>query len=318
MTVMPALVISCPSRGACRVTARGALPTRMVIGRSRSEAMTMIGRLFNLCSAAQSTAAALAMGLPVATNSGRDIALETLREHALVIFRDWAKALEMPVNVGALRGLGRLSVATPDVQGVLNDLERATFGGPASSVLEDIDSWRDGASSMPAEMLRRVADWPTALGHIAVADEPSFVTRVIAHPVLQPVVGREGLSLYVRMLARILEVALLIAALRLGRHGQRFGREREGQGWAEAARGRLTHSAVCDGDRVVSYHIRTPTDAMLAGDEGTVNTFLGTLIDSAHGPGDPLAAQRVALALACVDPCLPVIWQTEGLDPRQG
>ncbi|MGQ7247707.1 hypothetical protein ACUN9Y_10230 [Halomonas sp. V046] len=282
----------------------------------------MIGRLFNLCSAAQSAAAALAMGLPVAATCTRDIERETLREHALVIFRDWAKALGMAVDVGALRGLGRLSVATADVQGVLNDLERATFGGPASSVLDDIDSWREGAATVPAEMLRRVADWPAGLGRLSPAVEPTFVARVIGNPLSTPVLGpflaSEGLSLYVRMLARVFEVALLITSLRSGGAEGRCGRETDGRGWAEAARGRLTHSAICDGDRVMDYRIRTPTDAMLACDEGSQHNFLAALIESAHGPGDRLAAQRVALALACVDPCLPVIWQTTGMDPRQG
>jgi hypothetical protein len=85
------------------------------------------------------------------------------------------------------------------------------------------------------------------------------------------------------------------------------------------------HRVACRDDRVVDYHIITPTDAMLDGAVGPDGErqrgFLSRLLESAHGQGechgyshglsdgDNQARQRVAMALSCADPCLPVVWQ---------
>lgn len=334
--MMPTLIIS-HGRGhnpggepGFSVSQRGRMPTQWLIDRDRHEAMTMVGCLYNLCAAAQSAAAAKAMDLPLAPDCHRHIQLETLREHALVMLRDWPGVLGMTMDADSLKGLAGLSLTTLDV------LEARVFAEPAERALEDIEAWLERAPSRPAEVLRRVADWPREYGRIAVADDPTFVGRVAGHASLRGLIAGDGWSLYARMLARVVEVAQLIVALRVGAGNctagessdvdePRCGRAADGSGWAEAARGRLVHRVACRDDRVVDYRIITPTDAMLDGTIGPDGErqpgFLSRLLESAHGQGecdslndglsdgDNRARQRVAMALSCADPCLPVVWQ---------
>ncbi len=338
--MMPTLIISHGhvhnpggEPGFC-VSQRGRMPTQWLIDRDRREAMTMVGCLYNLCAAAQSAAAARAMDLPLAPDCHRNIQLETLREHALVMLRDWPGVLGMAMDADSLKGLAGLSLSSLEV------LEARVFAEPAERALGDIEAWLERAPSRPAEVLRRVADWPRELGRIAVADDPTFVGRVAGHASLSGIVARDGWSLYARMLARVVEVAQLMLALRVAAGNSaamesrdagkpRCGRAADGSGWAEAARGRLVHRVACRDDRVVDYHIITPTDAMLDGTGGPGGErqrgFLSRLLESAHGQGechglshghsgglndgDNQARQRVAMALSCADPCLPVVWQ---------
>ena len=120
------------------------------------------------------------------------------------------------------------------------------------------------------------------------------------------ILDSEGVTLFARMAARAVEAALLIEEIRSGKVAARCGTSGRGEGWAEAARGRLTHSVLLQGDRVASYRISTPTDAMAGG-----GAFLEALLQSACGTEARGTGERLAIALSCADPCLPVVWQEQ-------
>lgn len=337
--MMPALVIDHdPHRpeGAnspvFRVRQRGRLPTHWLKDRRPAEALAMVGCLYNLCAAAQTAAAASAMGLAVPAAQHTDIQCEVLREHALVMLRDWPGAMGHPAAGNELQGLASMGLAD------LEEFEHRLLAQRANRVLADLSAWWNASPSLPAQVLRQTADWPPEAGRMEAVNDPSFVRRVASDPSLAPLIARHGWSLHVRMLARVVEVARLIEGLRgvrddaAGGDGTSrsgtcsassarawFGRSRPGDGWAEAARGRLWHQVDCRDGRVMAYRIHTPTDAMLDtpladdhdnDDGGCQPGFLARLLSSAYGSGDSGARQRVAIALSCADPCLPVVWQT--------
>lgn len=303
---MPVLNIDISCERNCTrfiVKASGETPvSRMLQGRTPAEALKLLPFIFNLCPTAQGAAAAMAMGCPVTAATGTNIALETLREHAMVILRDWPAALRNAPDTDGLSGLAGLSADT------LGKLERALFGRPASVVLNDFDNWTKRSSAGPAMDLATVAEWPKDLGRIDGGRDPTFIGRVSHHHAVAALIRREGVTLFTRMAARTIEAALLIEAIRTGDTGPRCGRSASGEGWAEAARGRLTHSVQMENGRVAAYRVNRPTDGM-AGD----GAFLEALLQSAFGDGEQPSRKRLAIALTCADPCMPVVWNSQAV-----
>jgi len=273
---------------------------RLLQGRSRAEAHRLIGLVFNLCPMAQGAAAAMAMDLALPVSIHLKIALETLREHALVMLRDWPAALGVRPDANGLTGLAALSADS------LDGLEQALYGGPARVVVNDFEHWMHRSAAGPALDLASVAEWPKHLGCIDVERDPTFLARVARQDAVRRIVEGEGVTLFARMAARALEAALVIEEIRSGKVATRCGTSGHGEGWAEAARGRLTHSVRVHDDRVANYRIGTPTDAM-AGN----GAFLEALLQSACGTEVRGTGERLAIALSCADPCLPVVWQEQ-------
>lgn len=276
--------------------------TRLLIGRNRAEAMRLVPLIFNLCPAAQSTAAAIAMGRTPEADASLRIAVETLREHALVMVREWPAALGRQSEIEMLGGL---TVAS--LPGRLDSLERVLFGGSADFVLRDFEAWLSQSGASVASDLATVAGWPKAPGQIACAD-PTFVGRVLFQPALKRIVEAEGITLFARMAARTIEAASLIVEIRSGNIAARYGAIRDGEGWVEAARGRLTHSVRLRNGLIESYCITTPTDGM-TGD----GTFLEALLRSASEAPAAIRRQQIAIAMTCADPCMPVVWDEEAM-----
>ncbi len=286
------------------LSARGEMTaSRLLEGRSCAEAMKLIRIIFNLCPAAQSTAAAVAMGLAPEDDADFRIAVETLREHALVMLREWPSALGRQPEFVAMGGL-----AAAHASGRLDDLEYAIFRDRSDVVLRNFETWMTASGASVAADLATVAGWPKEPGRITVEHDPTFIGRVLRHPALQRIINAEGVTLFARMAARVIEAASLFEEIRSGDIATRYGVVRTGEAWVEAARGRLTHSVRLRNGLIESYCITTPTDGM-TGD----GTFLETLLRSAFQAPAAIRRQQIGIAMTCADPCLPVVWEDEAL-----
>ena len=273
--------------------------SHLLVGRRCEDALRLVPLIFNLCPAAQGAAAAMAMGIAPAAGTHFAIAFETLREHALVMLRDWPLALDDVPSTGDLAGLAALC------GNHLHDLEYTLFCSRAADVLDDFDGWLESNQSRPAKYLAQVRTWPKSSGRLATEPDPTFIGRVIQHPALCRLVKSEGMTLFVRMAARAIEAATLIVEITSGGASIRYGRTENSGGWAEAARGRLVHDArLCHGT-IEGYRIETPTDSMI-GD----SAFLQNPLQSAATGPETGRSGRIKIALTCADPCLPVIWRT--------
>jgi len=277
--------------------------SRLLLGRSRAEAMRLVPLIFNLCPAAQSAAAAIALGLPPNTQADLHIAVETLREHALVMLREWPVALDRQPDIAAMTGLAKKFTAQQ-----LDNLERVVFNDPSDLLLNDFETWMAKSGANIAADLATVAQWPKAPGRVAYDSDPTFIGRVIHHPGLKRIIDAEGITLFARMAARAIETAALIQEIRSDKIAIRHGTIRNGQGWAEAARGLLTHSARLRNGLIESYCIATPTDGMTGN-----GAFLETLLNSAATAPHTVRRQQMAIAMTCADPCMPVVWDEEAM-----
>lgn len=277
--------------------------SRLLLGRNRAEAMRLVPLIFNLCPAAQSAAAAVALGLPSNAEEDLRIAVETLREHALVMLREWPAALERQPDIDAMTGLAKNFTPAH-----LDNLERVLFNGRSNLALNDFEAWLTQSGASAAADLATVARWPKAPGRITFDNDPTFIARVLHHPSLKRIVDAEGVTLFARMSARAIETAALIREIRSGDIAIRHGATRDGQGWAEAARGRLTHSARLRNGLIESYCITTPTDGMTGN-----GAFLETLLNSAATAPFTVRRQQMAVAMTCANPCMPVVWDEEAM-----
>lgn len=273
--------------------------SHLLVGRRCEDALRLVPLIFNLCPAAQGAAAAMAMGIAPAAGTHFAIAFETLREHALVMLRDWPLALDDVPSTGDLAGLAALC------GNHLHDLEYTLFCSRAADVLDDFDGWLESRQSRPAKYLAQVQTWPKSSGRLATGPDPTFIGRVMQHPSLCRLVKSEGMTLFVRMAARAIEAATLIVEITSGGASIRYGRTENSGGWAEAARGRLVHDARLRHGTIEGYRIETPTDSMI-GD----SAFLQNLLQSAATGPEAGRSGRIKIALTCADPCLPVIWRT--------
>jgi hypothetical protein len=267
---------------------------RLLRGRSPEEALRLIPLLHNLCPTAHRLAALLAMGRAPLPDDARLLAREILTEHALVMLRDWPVALGLTPDGAALRGLADLA---PDR---LAQLQRDLFGMPADPFLR-IDAI--GAVlplAVPVSLCRTVLEWPVPA--VLVGDDPTFFARCVDDP---PIAARMaaagGVTLGLRMLARLREAARLIVELTTDTFAPRFHTAAAGVGVVQAARGRLVHRVQVQDGVIRAYAIDTPTGAM-AGAGG----FLQQLLTTALAAPPALREKGLAIALSSADPCLPV------------
>lgn len=137
--------------------------------------------------------------------------------------------------------------------------------------------------------------------------ETGAYARAAAHPLVTATRLAHGDALLARTFARLVEVAAipgrvaellerLIGAER-GDAGESTPGDGTGVGQTEAARGRLAHHVVLDGDRVASYRILAPTEWNFHPD-GVLAQSLGTL------PACSGLRQLAGLVVEAVDPCV--------------
>lgn len=155
---------------------------------------------------------------------------------------------------------------------------------------------------------------------------PRFAGRVLetgalarqlvnGHPLVRDVAARCGGTVYTRVLARLLELALVVpamerwlAGLRMGEPyfaDMRFPDDADGMGLAEAARGSLGHWVAIRGGKIANYQIVAPTSWNFSprdarGMPGALEAALvGTPVRD--GEDTPVAVQHVVRSF---DPCM--------------
>lgn len=315
--------------------AEGPDPAQVLVGRTPQEVAKLAPRIFNLCGAAHGLAAARALGLPQGADDTA-LARETARDHALAILVDWPDAMGESPERAALAGLvapgadaatGRrlllgtdcdLATCTPgELDTLLDDAPSATLRRLAC-IRREVDPV-EGRASLPeltAEDVgcRLAADVAgaapvdampvTARGARAgkaVARETGALGRVAALPLMRALLAIEGPSLFVRLLARLLD---LLAALGGGMPAGGRGAQ-PGIGLAPAARGLLGHGARVEAGRVAAYRVLSPSAWNLAPGGLLERAFAALSI----GPQTGMLAR---LLVCAINPCVPVALHMAG------
>jgi len=148
------------------------------------------------------------------------------------------------------------------------------------NILEDVSSsWLTGAisehpykgSTVIDEQMRNGYSWCKAPRYDGRVLEVGALARqmVAGHPLIRDLVNHNGASVYTRVVARLLEIALLIpqmeqwlAQIKTGDafcESQTIPDEAQGAGLVEAARGSLGHWLVIKKGRIFNYQIVAPT-----------------------------------------------------------
>lgn len=226
-----------------------------------------------------------------------DVRREAICELTTRLLLDWPRIMGAQPQAAPV---AELRNAPPDrLLDVGRAIAQQTLFGMAPSTWlalepDALDAWQQRAATLPARLLAQFGRAAPDLGCSAVpglppaddalmhelglrlrqasfartpdwqgaAAETGPLVRHAQQPLLRAYVAQHGNSAAARMLARLVEVAVLLAdtdptpAL-THQHTLQAG---VGVGAAETARGLLVHSAVLDGDRVVGYRILAPTE----------------------------------------------------------
>ncbi|OYZ71650.1 MAG: hypothetical protein B7Y12_16970 [Rhizobiales bacterium 24-66-13] len=283
-------------------------PEPLLVGRRVEEALELLPRLFNLCGAAHRAAASHALGLPDTENAAA-MRAETVRDHGVALFHLWPSALGAASDRTGLALLGR---------GTPAELARHVCGGdnlPKFSV-PDLASWLAHAPTPAAGLLRELRDrldpaWGRATLPALDVDtldadmmehapsprcEATVLARVRAAPVIRALLIEQGTSLFVRLLARLVDLLWMADGRR---DVQLQGQAGAGVGYAQAARGILLHRAKVKDGRVLAYRVRTPSAWNLA-PGGLFAQMLAAL------PARREAQMLARIAECAVNPCVPL------------
>lgn len=304
-------------------------PARVFIGRAPKEAARLAPLVYNLCGAAHAVAAASALGLSADLDRAalaRRMAQETARDHARAILLDW------PAAMGEAPDRDVLSlVARPDGAGALALGFTGTGDDLSAFTLAELSAWLDEGATGTARLLSRIrrevdpmdgrvdlpdltaADLAAALSGRSpspegahdgagqdgdgalVSRETGALPRMAATPLLSALLAEEGPSLFVRLMARLLDG---LAALREDVEVP-SAPQAPGIGLAEAARGLLGHGARVEEGKVAAYCVLSPSAWNLS-PGGLLERAFGTL-----APGADLE-RRALLLVSAINPCLPV------------
>jgi len=329
--------------GQVRATLRRSPPpdlARLLRGRGPEEARRLVPLVLGVCAEAQGLACAGALGMPVTPAASRRADAEAVREHAMLLLVHLPEALGWSADRTALRGLGQLpelAARDPDALAPrLATVRAAVFGADGPDALADLaafEAWLD--TDLPVARVLGVLwrewepgwgravrpGWPPALppdpaALAARAAEPGFrlhpewqgtaheagpLAQFPAHPLVQAMTARHGRGLALRVVARLLDLARRLAALAAPPGATEPAPA--GLGLAAAARGQLLHWARLEDGRIADYAAISPTDWNLH-PHGILAAVLAALpANDARAP----RARIARVAVACVDPCLPVM-----------
>lgn len=288
---------SAVKRSRLAVTRSAPLPVSgMVIGMETEEAAALLPRVFNLCRVAQSIAARLAFGLPVAPSHHEELRREVLREH-LIKF-----CLKFPGHFGA----GPQPMPERWQQG--GPAARRALFGSEERLPEDaqaFDAFLESGQGV-APILRRIRDCfapleaastklpavtpETALS--AVALENSVAARQEDRPAMRHIESRFGRGPLWRAAARAFDAQDCLDGCL-----PRCATPAPGVAVVPAARGAYAVSATAEAGRVMAFRRITPTDHLMARG-GILDQMLASL--PAHKSG------MAPLILDILDPCSPV------------
>lgn len=284
--------------GPClRALRPAALPvSRMIVGKPVREAADLLPRLFNLCRAAQGTAARLAFGLLVPPEHTEALRLEILREHLIRI------CLKLPGHFGAG------PVALPRDWPLAGDALRAAVFGPDGKMPDDCDGFErylaegGGLGRLLAQVRDCFGPHEAASAALPGMDagnalcggalENSVAGRQAPHPVLRMIERRMGRGPLWRTAARGYDAEACM-------NGLLPGLLVSGEGFAivPAARGSYAVSASVAEGIVTGFRRVTPTDHLLAA---------GGVLDQALASLPAARAGMAPLLLDILDPCSPV------------
>lgn len=268
----------------------------LLLGQPVVEAAVRLGRIFNLCRAAQVAAARLAFGLPPEDGCAEALRREVLRDHLIKFHLSWPALLgcpPLPLPAGWAAG-------SPDLAGAMlgaparmpaTEAEFAAFlagGQGLAGVLARIDrEFAPGeavCAALPLPEPRRVLE----MGAL----ENSGAARHAAHPVMQHIAGTRGRGPLWRATGRAYDMQaclesrlppLLCPAL--------------GQAIVPAARGAYAIAAQVREGRVTAFQRVTPTDHLCA-PGGILEQSLASLAAT--------SARKAPLLLDILDPCTQV------------
>jgi hypothetical protein len=315
---------------------------KVLEGRTPTEALALLGRLYSVCGQAQRAAAELALaaasGAPLAP--GRHVELETavarecVAEHLWRLLVDWPRKLgvagapdrfaywyrriaagdeDWPRELGAeltTAWLGREPARLEDWRALdAYDAALRTAGSPFAALFAALNAAERAAAAGSA------GTGCVAGGTHGATAPPAYETGAFVqhgeHPWLAALQAT-GRGLEARVGARVVALARLLDAL--------FGPgttdaavdldaespvERCGRAAVTTARGVLVHDATLVSGRIAQYGIRTPTECNFA-TEGAYRALLAK-----RRAVDPVGAVRLAdLWALALDPCVPYTVRT--------
>ncbi|TDX31348.1 hydrogenase expression/formation protein HupK [Rhodovulum visakhapatnamense] len=262
----------------------------LLLHRRVEEAALLVPRIFNLCRAAQSLGARVALGLPARPEDRAALADEILRDHLMRFFVLWPRALGLPP--APLPG---------------DDIARAVFGPPGRCPAPDaFDRWLvagAGVAPVLAALAGRfapgeaVADLPPAdpgPALDAAAEENSPWLRHRTSPLLAEIEARYGRGPLWRAAARLVDLEACLSGQFPATPATRGGVVR-----VPAARGTYSLSARVEDGRVAAFRRLTPTDHLCARG-GVLQRALESL---PRGRAD-----LAPLVVDILDPCVPVVF----------
>lgn len=302
---------------------------RLCVGAAPAEVVRRVRALYNLCGAAHGEAASVALGLK-APASTLDAAMrrEIVRDHVVAVLMDWPTLFGLPPDRATLAAVGGLTGGDAD-DAAAAALRRGLTGAdldPGTFSPADLDAWLAAGATPTVRLLRQARQvldpaWgrallppPTAADILALLDDAAVAPRdagILGHhadrPLLRALLADEGASLFVRMMARLLDLLSCLDPVaaacgpELGAGPEAADVELAGVGRARAARGTLIHRAVLGADGLVAdYRVLSPTVwALRPG--GILDRMLAAL-PSASASAVPLSR----LVLSCVNSCVPV------------
>jgi len=326
---------SAPWRIVPRETADAA---RVCFGLTPEEAVRRVSSLFSLCGAAHAEAASVALSLkaplPMASLPMRR---EILRDHALALLLDLPRILGMTPARDTLTALLRLEQQEHDIE-TARRLLTGVEADISAFTRSDLDLWLADAEKSDRPIVARAlanirreidpaagrAELPplgtddihAALMPDARSPQPCAPARCEATilgdhatgPLMQELLRSEGASLFVRLLARLLDLLDCFCPSNDAGRAHRLPSPGKGIGLARAARGLLVHQAEIVKGRIAAYRILSPTFWNLQ-PLGLLERML------ANGCNRLMLAQ---LAVTCVNPCVPVTFAPYPLREAKG
>jgi hypothetical protein len=268
-------------------------------GRTCDEALKILGTLYTVCGWAQRAAGELAMdaarGEP--TTAARVSGLmdrvlrEAAQEHLWRLLLDWRRRFGLPQDTARFREWYRRIDRQED---------SATLGRDLTALIET----DTGELSAAFAQLPREAEDAAGLDHAAF--ETGALARHVSHPRIKALLAEDA-GLAARVAARVVDLGSI--ARRLAGHGAPDDSEwfdaatvasGAGRAIVQTARGALLHEARLEGDRILRYRIRVPTDVNFAPD----GAFVRHVRDRAAA-SEPEAARLGGLWALALDPCVP-------------
>ncbi|GAB4258334.1 MAG: HupK protein [Pararhodobacter sp.] len=268
---------------------------RLVVGKPVEDAAELLPRLFNLCRAAQGTAARLALGLQLAEGWQETMRQEILRDHLLRLFLVWPGRLGLgagapPAGREHDAGAAARAVFGPAARAPATPEALAAFlcsGHGVAPVLSRI-----GAAFAPGEAAAALPFVTPETALTPGAVDNSVAARHAEHPALRALADRHGRGPLWRAAARLFDIAACL-------DGSLPAPATPAPGVAlvPAARGLYAVRAKTRDGRVAAFARVTPTDHLLA-PGGVLAHSLATL------PAEK--AGLAPLVLDILDPCSPV------------